>query len=64
MPLADLTKVNCVKVESTMATAHTDLEASIRATLANGDELLQVDFIRNSNGQDVVIVYIWEDLTP
>lgn len=41
-----------------------DLQTSIRATLGNNDELLDVTIVRQDNGNKVVVVYTYEDLSP
>ncbi len=64
MPINDPTKVTCVKVETSMATMHTDLQASLRATLVATDELLDISVIRQDNGNNVVVVYTYEDVSP
>ena len=64
MPITDPTKINCVKVETSMATMHTDLQASLRATVAASDELLDVQVIRQDNGNKCVVMYTYEDLSP
>ena len=43
---------------------HTDLQTSIRATLAANDELLSVVILRQDNGNDCVVLYTYEDLSP
>lgn len=63
-PFTNTANVYCATVATTMADMHTDLQASIRATLASGDELHQLSIIRQDNGNKVTIVYIWEDMTP
>lgn len=64
MPVANPANVNCVKVETSMATMHTDLQTSIRTTLAANDELLSVVVLRQDNGNNCVVLYTYEDLSP
>ena len=62
MPITDPANINCVRVLSNLDDMHTDLQTSIRATLGNNDELLDVQIVRQKNTNQVVIVYTYEDL--
>jgi hypothetical protein len=64
MPVANPANVNCVRILSNLDDMHTDLQTSIRATLGNNDELLDVQIVRQKNTNQVVIVYTYEDLSP
>ena len=64
MPVTNPANVNCVKVVSTMDDMASDLQTSIRATLGSNDELHDVTIVRQDNGNKVVVVYTYEDLSP
>ena len=64
MPITDPSKIICVKVSTNMVTLHTDLQASMRATLVATDELHSVVILREDNGNDCVVLYTYEDLSP
>ena len=63
-PVNDPTKLTVVKVVTTMDDAAADLQASLRATIVATDEIFDISFIRQADGNGVVIVYTYEDVSP
>ena len=63
-PVNDPTKLNVVKVVTTMDDAAADLQTSLRATIVATDEIFDISFIRQADGNGVVIVYTYEDVSP
>lgn len=47
-------------ISSNLATAHTDLQAALRA-LANGDDVVSIDMVRDNNSNSVMIYLTFED---
>jgi len=55
-------KLTCTTISSTVATAHTDLQAALRgSTFADGDVIYSIDILQKQNSDSVVIVITWED---
>jgi len=53
-------KMTVQAISSNLATAHTDLQAALRA-LANGDDVVSIDMVRDNNSNSVMIYLTFED---
>jgi len=42
----------------------TDLQASLRTTLGGTDEIHSIVVVRQADGNKVIVLYTWEDLSP
>tara|TARA_X000001382_G_scaffold124179_1_gene108510 strand:+ start:350 stop:547 length:198 start_codon:yes stop_codon:yes gene_type:complete len=59
--ITDPSKMTVVAVEGTMADIHTLVQASLRSSLATGDSLYDLNFVRSVNGNKVICYIMFED---
>ena len=61
MPVNNPANLTTVKVVTNMDDAAADLQTSLRATMSATEEIFDISFIRQADGNGVVIVYTYEN---
>ena len=60
-PVNDPSKLTVVAVEGTMTDIHTLVQAALRSTIATGDTLFRLDYVRNYTNNKVICYILFED---